>query len=92
MNLTVDSLIYVNNSLTSWSNITLRKVIVKPCVYDKIYIDKNLIEDELYQLVDQLNERKINHRNFYFALLNSLPPFYDGYGRTCKILFVSSFL
>ena len=55
-------------------------------------MDKNLIEDELYQLADQLNERKINHRNFHFALLNSIPPFYDGYGRTYKILFVSSFL
>ena len=30
-----------------------------------MYIDKDLIEDKLYQLIDQFNERKINHRDFY---------------------------
>ena len=30
----------------------------------KMYIDKYLIEDRLYKLIDQLNERKINHRDF----------------------------
>ena len=51
-------------------------------------MDKVLIEAKLYQLVDQLNERKIIHRDCYSAL----QPFYDGNWRTCKILFVSSFL
>ena len=53
-------------------------------------MDKDFIEDKLYQLVDQFNERKINHRDFYSEFLNNIYPFYDGNGRTCKILFVSS--
>ena len=55
-------------------------------------MDKDLIEDKLYQLVDQFIERKINHRDFISTLLNHIHPFYDGNGRTFKILFVSSFL
>ena len=35
---------------------------------DKMYMDKDLIEDKLYELIDQFNERKINHKDFYFAL------------------------
>ena len=43
------------------SNWFKRKVNVKPCGYNKIYMDKDLTEDKLYQLVDKLNE-KINQR------------------------------
>ena len=53
-------------------------------------MDKDLIENKLYQLVDQFNERKINHRDFYSELLDNMHSFYDGNGGTCKILFVSS--
>ena len=49
-------------------------------------MDKDLIEDKLYQVIDQFNERKINHGDFYFALLCSIYPFYDKNGRICKIL------
>ena len=55
-----------------------------------MYIDKDLIEDKLYQLVDQFNERKISHRDFYSKLLDNIHPFYDGSRRTYKILFVNS--
>ena len=51
---------------------------------------KDLIEDKLYQLVDQFSERKINQRGFYSTLLNSIHPFYVGNVRTCKILFVGN--
>ena len=57
-----------------------------------MYMDKDLIEDKLYQLVDQFSERKTHHRAFTSTLLNHIQPFYDGNGRTFKILFVSSFL
>ena len=60
----VDSVIDVNNIITGSINITLRKVTVKPFGYDKMYMNKGLIGDKLYQLVDQLNERKVNRRNF----------------------------
>ena len=54
-------------------------------------MSKDLIEDKLYQLIDQFNERKINHRDFSFALPDNIHPLYDGNGRTCEMLFVSNF-
>ena len=54
-------------------------------------MDEVLIEDKLYQLRDQFIERKINHRYFYLVILENIHPFYDGNGRTCKILFTSNF-
>ena len=30
-------------------------------------MDKYLIEDKLYESIDQFNERKIDHKDFYFA-------------------------
>ena len=56
-----------------------------------MYMDKCLIEDKLYQLIDQFSGRENNHGEFCFALLDIIHPFYDGKGRTCKILFVSKF-
>ena len=88
--MTVDSVKGIN-TLTDSNNITLRKVNIKPHRCDKMYMDKDLIEDKLYQLIDQFNERKINHRDSYFVLLDNIHPFYDGNARTCKILFVSNF-
>ena len=55
---TVDLLIDINNIIAGSNNITLIKANVKPCGYDKMYIDKDLPENELHQLVDQFNERK----------------------------------
>ena len=76
MYLTVDLLIYINNIITGSNNITLRKVNVKPYGYDKMYMDKHLIENKLYQLIYQFTERKINDRDFYFALLDNIHPFF----------------
>ena len=87
---TVDLLIDINNIIAGSNDITLRKVNVKPCGYDKMYIDKDLIEDELYQLVDQFNEQKNNHRDFYSKLLDIIHPFYGANGRHFKKLFVSN--
>ena len=53
-------------------------------------MDTDLIEDKLYQLVDQLNETKINHKDFYSTLVKHIHPFHDRNGRICKILFVNS--
>ena len=33
-----------------------------------MHMEKDLIEDNLYQLKDQLKKRKIHHRDFYFVL------------------------
>ena len=34
---------------------------LKPCEYDKMCMDKVLIDNKLYQLTDHFDERKINH-------------------------------
>ena len=85
MYLAVDSLIDINNLVIGSNNITLRKVIVKLYGYDKMYMDNDLIEYKLFQLIDQFNERSINHKDFYSVPLNNIYTFYD----TCKILFYS---
>ena len=46
--LTVHSLIKIINIITGPNKITLRKVNLKPYRFDKMYMDKDLIEDKLY--------------------------------------------
>ena len=60
-NVLIDS----DNIITRSSNITLRKTNAKPYGFDKMYIDKELIEDNLYQIKDQFNERRITTKKFY---------------------------
>ena len=55
----VDSLIQISNIITGQNNITLRKVSVVQYRFDKFFMDKDLIEDKLYQIIFQINERKI---------------------------------
>ena len=57
MYLTVDSLIDTNNIIIGSSNITLRKFNVKPYGCDKMYMNKDLIEGNLYKLI-QINSMK----------------------------------
>ena len=59
MYLTVNSLIEINIIKTDSNNITLKKVYVMPYGFDKIYIDKKLIADRLYQIIDQFNDEKL---------------------------------
>ena len=48
MYLTFDSLININNNyIPSSNNINLRKVNIKPYGFDKMHINKDLIEDKL---------------------------------------------
>ena len=70
--LTVDSLIDINSIITALNNITKGKINAKTYGYEKMYMDKDLIEYKLYQLIDQL--------------INDMYPFYDGNGTTCNIL------
>ena len=89
MYLTVDFLIGIINIITGSNNVTSRKVNVKPYGFDKMCIVRELIEDKLYQIIDQLNERKVPSTKFYSVLLNPINPFYDGNGKTYQILFVN---
>ena len=41
------SSIKINKMITGSNNFTLRNVNAKPCEFDKMYIDKDLIEDKL---------------------------------------------
>ena len=91
MYLTVDSLVNIKNIITGSNKITLRKVNVKPYRCDTMYMDKDLIVDKLYRLIDPFHQRKINHRDFYFVLLGNIHQFYDRNERRYKILFVGSF-
>ena len=43
----------------------------------------------LYQVIDQFNEKKVFPKKIYSILLNEMHPFYDGSGRTYKILFAN---
>ena len=54
-------------------------------------MDKDLIKNKLYELIDQFNGKQNNHRDFYFTILEEIHPLYDGNGRTCKLLYVVSF-
>ena len=53
MYLTDDSLIDINYKITGSNNMTLRKVNVELYGCDEMYMDKDLKEDKLYQLIDQ---------------------------------------
>ena len=86
--LTVDSLITLNNIITDSQNLFLRDVNVKPAGFDKMYLDKSLIEPALYQQVDEFNERKITHNQFCNIFFDLIHPFRDGNGRKCKMLFI----
>ena len=85
--MTADSLIEINNILTGSNSITLRKVNVKPYGFGKMYIDKVMIEVNLYQIIDQFNTRKITSTEVQSLFLNKTHPFYDANGRTRKMLF-----
>ena len=56
----------MNNITIGLNNITLRKFNVTPYGHDNMHMDKDLIEEKLYQLIDQLNEKKLI-RDFYFV-------------------------
>ena len=72
-----DSLVDINNIITGYNNLTLRNDNIKLYGYQKMYMDKDLIEDKLYELKYQFCERKINHKVYYVALFNNTRPFYD---------------
>ena len=63
MYLTFGSLI--EEHITTLNNITLEKVMVKPYGFDKMYMDKELLEDKLYQIIDKFSVRKIASAKFY---------------------------
>ena len=69
MYMLVDSLIKTNNIIAASNNITLRKVNVNSNGFDKMYMDKDPIDDMLYQIIDQFNERRTTTVKFYLILL-----------------------
>ena len=78
-----------NNIIASSDNVTLRKVNVKSYGFDEIYMDKDLIEDKLYQIIDPLNKRIITPLRFHSILIIEIHPFYGGNGGMCEILFAN---
>ena len=47
MYLTIDFLIDISNIITASDNVTLRKVNVKPYGFDEMYMDQELIKEQL---------------------------------------------
>ena len=54
----------MNNIIKDSKNLLLRDVNVKPAGFEKMYLDKSLIEQALYLLVDEFNKRKVTHNQF----------------------------
>ena len=44
----------------------------------------HLIEDKLYQIIDQFNERKVTPVKFHSIRLNKIHPFHYGNDTMCK--------
>ena len=89
MDLTVHSLIEITNIVTDLNNVTLRNFNVKSHGFDKMYMDKDLVEDKLHQIIKQFNERNFTPTNFYSILLNKMDTLNDGNERTSKVLFAN---
>ena len=54
-------------------------------------VDKELIAAKLYQILDQFNERKINHIEFHLVFPKNIHSFDGENWRTCKILLLNNF-
>ena len=54
-----------------------------PCELDKMYVDKDLIEEKPYQMIDQFLEKNTHVQSYL------IHQFYDGSGRTCKTPFAN---
>ena len=80
-------MIELNNIISISNNITCRKCNVKPIAFDEKYVDKDLIEHNLYKIIQQINKRKIPLTKFYSTLLNKTHQFYDENGRKPRMLF-----
>ena len=91
MYLTVGSLIATKNIITGASNITFRKVNAKSHGFDKVHIEKDLIEDRFYQITDQFSEKKITPAKFYLIFLQEIHSFYNGNGNLCQVLFANDY-
>ena len=52
-------------------------------------MDKELKEDKIYQLIDQVNENKSRSTKLYSTLFRKIHPFHDENGRMCKTLFAN---
>ena len=81
MYLTVESLIGICNIITGSTNITLKKINVKPYGFGKrVNIRYALSNNRPIQW------KKFTSTKFYSIISNKIHPFYDGNGRTCKIV------
>ena len=62
-----DSLVGISNITTGSNNTFLNKVNYKLRGYDKMCMDKDLIEEKLYQLTEQFNKKNRSH-SFLFRI------------------------
>ena len=60
-----DIWLFDRNRRTGSNNISIRKVNIKQHGFNKMYMDRHLIKDILYQIIDQFSESKITPLKFY---------------------------
>ena len=68
----VYSLIEINNKILGSNNLIFRKVNVQPYGYDEMCMDKDVMEDKLYQIIDHLNEMKFTSVKFSLKINTSI--------------------
>ena len=54
----------MNNIISGLNNITLRKGNLNLYGFNKMYIDKDVTDDNLYQIINQFNEEKTTPLKF----------------------------
>ena len=71
--MTVKSLVKINNIITGSNDITLTNLNVKPYGFNKMYMDKDLIEDKLYQMINQFIEKNYNCKVLFNTFKRNTP-------------------
>lgn len=68
----------------------LRNVNVKQFWYNKKVMYKEISVDSVYDIIDKFDEEKRSDQNFCGSLFKEIHSFYEGNGRTAKILFINA--
>ena len=83
--LTVDEIVYINYIIIRSRKYGFRNIDVKPFGYEKKYMDWNLINKNMYILIDLYNGKKLKYSELFKNFLE-IHPFIDGNGRTIKLI------
>lgn len=74
---------YVRNN-AKWNSVPLGNVSAKTSGYNKMFVGKEVIKDNLHNIVNKFNERKISNGKFYLKSLKEIHPFCEKMERLKK--------